>query len=1271
MKYKQTNSECQFRHNQYPLEAGLRLIEASAGTGKTFALAHLVLRLITEAKHKVKEILVVTFTESAAAELKARICNRLELTLKCLESIENGSVFEVPDDVLKEWLDIHSVEARKRSDYIALLLEALELLDTSDITTIHGFCRRTLSRDVLESSDGINQVLETDVKPLAIQVANDYWQKQVLVMDDEDLRGLQNAGFTLDNLVNSLLKLDNDPSLNLEAEKQDFDSNKPLAIQFKKYLEHRWQEFVTCWRLDGEKLELDFRSSSDEWRSCGCRDTKPFSPKPKKDRHAVLSNWIADSPHFTSVDDQNSYLSYGMVRDQDELSNYFHPSIFSKVSQRCGDDITKLPRHRLQESIADLLDGPAEQAWRHALSCCLASLSKLRNQLGLTTYSDLLFALDKGISSHNDLINENMNRSSWIRTIRRRYRVALIDEFQDTDPLQWRILRDLFATSKDHLLVMVGDPKQSIYRFRGGDLRTYMNVKSQVERVDVLLENFRASPSLMEALNSFMSTGLYHSKLEIPALMPCGEESFISLPEKQFPLQLITLDQENESHSEATESLPSKTNLEEIIPTVIGNAVLDLLNSDNIHVEPNDICILVSRHDQASAIRSRFALFGLPTRLVSSGDVFQSEAAHSLQCFLDCIAQPGHSESLRLVACSALYQWDVKKLEASEENGELDDLASQFSSLSRDFTKLGLLGCLAKQLEGRMIADLSNRGRFLGDLQQCAQLVQEEIHSKSFDSPSASAWLRRERLQISDSLSENRQPNSDFEERAISVLTVHRSKGLEYKVVFCPYLWEAPSRSKEPLLRHDEDSTWHLSINPGWGSAKEVASEIYMSALQESERLAYVAMTRSRSLLILVWAKGQKQEGNPLSSFLFGPEASTGSISRLSPSLMKEWLLKNEVNLTIIKAQTKDVGKRWNRKLSCGELNVGDTPARSLEISWSRSSYSSWISEHSYSQVLASDNPILLEEGRDIDQENYMESVALKDSIENRQESVNKYKWSDQGPLARFPRGALAGDCLHRILERIDFCKPLQSPQSSLVIETELIRSGLDKDLLPTVQEGLDLVLSTPLGGVLGSLKFNQLDTNRRLHEVSFDLPIAHSGKALTPRDLAKVFLEDPEARFSSSYSELISELNFFSKGFFTGSIDLVFTDDPDLLKARWWVVDWKSNWIGTSDERGQCMTCGPFHYSDEAMEQQMLHHHYPLQAHLYLLALHRYLSWRLPGYDPKLHLGGYVYVFLRGVPGVEAVIQNCANNLPGVVLERVPLTRVLELDRLLREGGK
>ena len=411
----------------------------------------------------------------------------------------------------------------------------------------------------------------------------------------------------------------------------------------------------------------------------------------------------------------------------------------------------------------------------------------------MISFPGLLAALDPGEED-----------APWLEPLRCRYRAVLVDEFQDTDPLQWRLLRRTFAEQKGHLLLLVGDPKQAIYRFRGGDLATYLQARRQADRIDALQENFRTTPSLMHALNDLMQPGLVRSELPVPAVEP---RSSAQAPPHGCPLKLLHW---------SGETPLTKTALAEELPLRLADAVLRLLQERD-DLTPAQLCLLVSTHRQATDLRRALSSRGLPTRLVSQGDVFETEAAAVLQRLLDALAQPGDERRLRLLACSPLMGWSPEDL--GIDSG-LDKLALQLRAWAVQLPTIGLLGCLSDLLDGERMAELSDRGRMLGDLQQAARLAQEVMHRQGLDIASAATWLRRERLHPSEPVPEARQPHSDLVDSAIAVVTVHRSKGLEYPVVICPMLWEGPRVGGGPLWRDGLEGAWRLQLDAagvgGW-----------------------------------------------------------------------------------------------------------------------------------------------------------------------------------------------------------------------------------------------------------------------------------------------------------------------------------------------------------------------------------------------------------------------------------------------------------------------
>ncbi len=1261
-----------FEPNGFPLDAGVRLLEASAGTGKTFALAHLVLRLVAERGLPLRSLLVVSFTDASAAELRDRIGRRLQEALACLERPGHA-----PDDaVLGAWLAAQAGVGESDALRGRLLL-ALEELDGADITTIHGFCRRSLQRHALEAGLPPQARLEADGQALIEQVVHDYWQGQVLQLPAALLAGLRRGmGLTPQRLRAVLTGLDGDPALELAP----LPAWLPLDQPLQELLPGRWsaslEAFRGLWAEAADPLELAFREAATQWRALGCKDTTPYSPKPRSRRADQVDRLLAEGDP-----------GYERLLACKPLRQYFHPGAFAKVARAAegSERPLRCPEPALMEAIAALVEGPAEALLLHAAHWGLAELRRRRARSGSLGFSQLLEALDPGPAA--------VEPTPLLASVAQRYRVALIDEFQDTDPVQWRIL-SLCFTGPEHLLVMVGDPKQAIYRFRGGDLATYLLARDRADACWGLGGNRRSSPELVEALNRLMAPGLVRSRLEVPPVQACADRSG---PDQ--PLQLLWLGGERSAGARP----PSRSELERRLPPLVAAHVLALLREapplrrgeQERPLRADDICLLVSNHRQAEALRLALARCGLATRLVSRADVFASEAATALQRFLDALADPADGRRLRLLAASPLMGWSAARIAATDAEG-WSALAGDLERLARRLPQQGLLGVLAERLGSEVLARLAPGGRLLADLQQVAGLVQERLHADCPGAAAAADWLRRLRHDPDRSVPEAHQTHSDRVDGAISVVTIHRSKGLEYPVVICPYLWQSASAGKR---RGSGGVRWQppgscspqlsLCLDPHWGEGHAAAIHNAAAEDQERERLAYVAATRAQHRLVLAWGPAAGQAAAPLLPWLFGPaaagdpaataqgeaEGDGGGDDLLATRGDADWLalLEQEISrrdlpLTVLLPSAAEAAARAalpgaavagadGPALACGPV-----PGRGFDRRWGRHSYTSWT--HAGARGAP---PASVDEGRDTD-------ALSRDLPDDAPAGDGPATGSEPaclepiGPLAFFPRGAGAGDCLHRVLEQIDYRLPIAGEASAALLERELRRSGLDPGLVPVLQEGLERLRLTPLGGALGGLRLADLPAGGWINEMSFDLTLG----LVRAGDLAAVFRDHPGGAFGADYAARLAELPVESSGFLTGAIDLVFAapaaDDPPGAEPRWWVADWKSNWLGERDGDGRPLRCGPRHYGPGALQELMAANHYPLQAHLYLVVLHRYLRWRLPGYDPARHLGGYAYLFLRGVPG-PLPQRALRRPVPGLLVERPPLQRLLALEDALAAG--
>ncbi len=1270
--------------NDLPLQGGVHLLEASAGTGKTFTLAHLVLRLVAERGLELGQLLVVTFTEAAAAELRDRIGRRLQEALNGLGEGGAPGIPVEPDPVLKEWLQRHGPE--RTPGLRARLLLALEQLDAADITTIHGFCRRTLQRQALEAGLGPGVELEPEGATLVAQVVHDYTEASLLRLPDHLLEGLRARGVKPDQLAPLLTQLEGDPALQPPPLPPGWTLEIPLDEQLTRQWQTDWQRFGELWRSRGAALEQTLRQAAADLRSRGLEKTSPYSPRPRNDRAALLDAWLADQP------DNGSYAAV-LSGKANWLADYFHPGAFSQACAPLEGPHPSLPDRPLMDAVAALVDGPAEAVLSHFCHWGLGELRQRRARSGRMSYGDLLLGLDPGPQASAP--------SELIAAIRGRYQAALIDEFQDTDPIQWRILRAAFLPQAGepgpaHLLVMVGDPKQAIYRFRGGDLATYLAARrtaAELGGVHRLRRNFRSSVGLLAGLNGLMRPGLVRSTLEVPEVLGGRGEGRgeLLLAEGEAALQLLWLG----SDRAAGEAAPSRSQLEKVLPPRVAALVLQLLRrglrlrraGGERPLEPADVCLLVQSHAQAEALRAALEQRGIASRLVSQGDVFAGEGATLLQRLLDALAEPGSGVRQRLLAASPLLGWSPRRIAAAGP-AEWDRLADRLARLAAGLAGRGLLATLGDLLGGDDLARLSLSGRLLADLQQCAELVQVRLHQERLGATAAADWLRRRRHHPPDTVPEEHLPHSSAVTSAVAVLTVHRSKGLEFPVVICPYLWQAGrDRGRRGLEARrwtppgTEEPRLVLHLDPRWGDGLNAYRQERDALDQEAERLAYVAATRAMDLLVLGFVPAAGQATNPLFPWLYADETPPGR-DGADPytergdadwlALLEQGIGRRRLPLELVVAPLEPAaGLRWCPPPPPGTPGTGPVPSWPLSGGWGRSSYSSWT------HAAAGLGPKSLEEGRDTDNETDTGGEMRIDL---------ELPWSTTGPLADFPRGPGAGDCLHRILEQVDHRQPGDTPAHAELVQRELSRAGLPPTLLAPVLAFLEQLRLTPMGGALAGFRLADLSRERRLNEMNFDLPLAirpdapagagsADGGTRSPRPLvratalAAVFRRHPPAGLDAAYAERLACLEVASRGFLTGSIDLIFTAPDPAGRPRWWVADWKSNWLGERTAEGLPLRCGPCHYGPQAMAELMAHHHYPLQANLYLVALHRYLRWRLPDYRPERDLGGSVYVFLRGVPGPLEHGGRPDGPVPGMAVEPAMLERIEALDTLLREG--
>ena len=1276
-----------FEANSFPLDCGIRLLEASAGTGKTFALAHLVLRLVTEEGLSLRRLLVVTYTEAAAAELRDRIGRRLQEALASLAGSTPDPDAASVDPVLQEWLERLAIQGSQPVDRLrGMLLLALEELDGADITTIHGFCRRTLERQSLEAGCSPQQRLEGDASRLIEEVVHDYWQRQVLPLSAPSLAGLGACGVNPEALASLLLRLDGDPALALDPLPAGLELELPFADQWPALWQRSWSQFRKEWDLRSEALQQDFEAAAEQWHRASGAKTGLYSRRFRNGGpRAKVEAWLAQAEAQVAAGD------YEAVLQQKELNDIFHPGAFSSQARKAEGhgSAPSLPQRPLLEAVAALVDGPAEALLAHVCHWGRRELRQRRQRGGATSFAGLLEALDPGV----DALGQG---TPLLAAVAARYDAALIDEFQDTDPIQWRILRQAFGSGA-HRLVMVGDPKQAIYRFRGGDLATYLTARSEAGASYQLDENRRSTAELIDGLNRLLAPGLVRSGLEVPAVLARADRSGPPGPaiELLWLGPKLEVEEEEETAGNQPEArAPSRTEWEGRLPSLIAAATADLLarrpllcqGGQTRPLGPQDICLLVSRHRQAEALRQALQRQGIASRLVSQADVFATAGATLLQRFLDALADPADPNRLRLLAASPLIGWSARSVQSADP-GRWSALAGRLQALAAGLERRGLLGVLADLLGSNNLARLSDGGgRSLADLEQMAGLVERQRHAEGLGPAALADWLRRLRHSEDRPLPEDHQANSDRIDDAVTVVTIHRSKGLQFPVVICPYLWQAPGASRggaAPLgcrWQPPNAAQPHLDLHLDrrWGVGYAAHSQERAAEQAEAERLAYVAMTRAEHLLLLAWGPVAQQGASPLLPWLFPAEPLAApdhdpldGVSALEwRRRLEQQLAQRALPVRLIDPPPAPNQVRAAQGNGAPPLALGPVPLRPFDRRWGRASYTAWTHaapEPGRPVTASGVAPQSLDEGRDtLDPSTELEDIPLAAAVPTAG-FVPGPQWPDNGPLADFPRGAAAGDCLHRILEGLDYSIPWQLQSVGEQVGAELRRAGLASQPIEPLLAGLEQVRLTPFGGPLGGLRLADLAAGKWLNEMNFDLTLG----SVRAEALAAAFADHPGGAFGADYANQVALLPIASRGFLTGSIDLLFQAPDPAGRGRWWVLDWKSNWLGRRDSTGRPVACGPRDYGSGAMATLMAANHYPLQAQLYLVALHRYLGWRQPDYQPERDLGGYVYVFLRGTPGPVAPQDWDAGaaggpDIPGMVVECPPVGRLLALDGAL-----
>jgi exodeoxyribonuclease V beta subunit len=1186
-----------------PLEAmtfplhGARLIEASAGTGKTFTIAGLYLRLLlghgsAETKHRVPltvdQILVVTFTEAATAELRDRIRARIHDAR--IAFARGQSSDPVIQPLLSEF-DDHKQAAE-------ILLQAERQMDEAAVYTIHGFCQRMLTQNAFESGSRFNNEFVTDESHLKAQVVADYWRRNFYPLP-----------FTLAGEVRQLW---GSPSA-LLSDISNYLTGAPLSLSVPA-MKGSLADVHTENLKKIDELKAQWRGSQDDFL-------------------ALISDSDINKRSYTKKS-LPTWLEAVNAWAATETTGYEYPDKLEKFAQNILSEKTpkgNAPQHAVFEAIEAFLANPISlkaPLLAHAIEHCRVMLASAKNQKQWLSFDDLLTQLSASIDTdESELLAER------IRTL---YPVAMIDEFQDTDPLQYSIFSRIYLNNPECGLFMIGDPKQAIYGFRGADIFTYIKARNQVSAHYTLGTNWRSSADMVQAVNQVFalpdSPFIYDS--DIPFLpvnySPNAEKRIWTMGGQKQPALTYWLQNAEEKPLPKGEYLTrmaeaTASQIQTILTqTQLGQACL--VNGEKEKaVQAGDIAVLVRTGSEGRMIKQALADQGIASVYLSNRDsVFTSSVAQDLQRLLQAVLTPENDRALRASLASELFALDAASLDALN-NDEIvwENAVNEFKEYRKLWVQRGVLPMLRAVISKRHIAErlleegASSQGengeRVLTDLMHIGELLQQASNELDSDH-GLLRWLAQSISDAENGLggSDDQIQRLESERNLVQIVTIHKSKGLEYELVFLPFVFSYREASEAKYYDAATDRTV-LDITGNDASMMQADKE----RLAEDLRLIYVALTRAVYACFIGASplrNGRStKEPTGVHRSAIGylvQNGQEGGINDLYQGLKQQ---QDKLDCVALGEPPQQLEEMY----VAPQEEVCDLTAKELQNpidrNWRITSYSGLVKQGSHQTEHDATIEIT---GFDIDSSDEQDEEDLVEP---------------ERSIFTFPRGARPGTFLHSLFEEIEFTQPATTEENTQIILGLMESEQLDEEWLPILQQLIDTVLATPLDGK--SLLLNQKAPSQRLVEMEFLLPI----EVLSATALNRVIQRhDP-------LSAKAGDLGFQTvQGMLKGFIDLVFEH-----QGKYYVLDWKSNHLGDDVT----------HYHGEALKSAMADHRYDLQYQIYALALHRFLRSRLANYQYDQHFGGVYYLFLRGMDGQSE---------HGIFSAKPTLEFLQEMDRLI-----
>ena len=1183
----------------------ISLIEASAGTGKTYTIGSLYLRLLLKAGENnfsrplnVEEILVVTFTEMATEELKKKIRERITDAIDKLTAFaetQDKSAFKNDKFLTALCHDLDIFEAIHR------LKLAEQNMDLAAIYTIHGFCRRMLMQYAFHSGIHFNLELIKDQSDLLVRFANEFWREHFYPLPFEMADFIANELGSPDYVL-SLLESNLGKNLIVDLENQ-----QALSISITEFLHQYLGEYFKdikalkrFWLESAGKIseliteELNKNYAKDEPKSLSRRSYNT----------SRLAKWIeqvnawANNPRDYLLNETlMSYFTQSALGEKgEEGASSFIAPVFTELEERANALMSP-----------DLLRRIILYHYRQGLQQKLLDY-KLNHQE--KSFDDLLRLFCEAL--------QGAQGDELAEMIRFQYPFAMIDEFQDTDSQQYAIFSKIYRDNpeKNTGFIMIGDPKQAIYRFRGADIFTYLKASDEAQSRFELTKNYRSEKHLVDGVNAlfdFPQSPFIYQNINFTAVDSRDDHLRFYLNGKAEPAYRFYLTESDKVNKTEMAKICAISIQHWLKSAAENQAVFQ--NEDTCKTLPAaNIAVLVKNRYEATYVIQELQKLGIASVYLSDqSSVFDSHVAVELLRILKACLNVAERPILNAIA-TALFGLNAADIHQIQQNeADWQRWADSFTQYQQTWQRQGILAMLHQILLEQGISErLLNQAtgeRDLTDFLHLAEILQQAATLHESEAALLS-WFEK---QIQGEGRQEAQIRLESERQLVKIVSIHKSKGLEYDLVWLPFLAVS---SKIPTAgdmnvyySKERDETL-------WDIENRNLNALYEETFAEELRLLYVALTRAKYQMAFALPAQFDKKWNALHYVLsqgeIGKEIAL-SAPKDTETLLQAFKEKMRDNVEICTTQNLEAFPALSINTKNDELKASEFTGN-IEQDWRITSFTSIEQGHrrqNYFTESAGKKHAVFDDAKDYDSQNSIEiSTALLSENESN--------------ILDLPRGKQVGTALHRHFENCYFSDLANTE------EIDKLRQSLqlDETFTEPLQNWLQQISHTPLSNEIG-IALADLANKDCIKEMPFYLAIREH------------FDVEAFNRTLKAHHHLPSEPLQFEQiqGMVRGSIDLVFRHN-----GKYYLVDYKSNFLGSSLAD----------YNQEALKKEMLHSHYDWQYLIYTLALHRYLQSVVPHYDYARDFGGVFYLFLRGMNGE---LQS------GVFYDRPSVELITELD--------